>query len=134
MAERTVQVTEKMAKFIEWASGKGEDEIRRIIREHLTAMKEHAEKTGNTHKREETGWDEALEPNDGNEQWKNGGDCNLCRKIDYCINRCRANKLLKQVSTPLLYQAYLDENPEAAAEAAAAITPENMVKQLGVVQ
>lgn len=134
MAEHTVQVTEQMAEFIKWAGDKGEDEIRKMIRDHLVELKEHAEATNNTRKKGEVGWDAALEPNDGNDQWKHGGDCNLCRKASYCLTKCRANKLLKKVSTPLLYQAYLDDVPEAAAKHAAGFDNEALMKQLGVLQ
>lgn len=112
MAEMTVQVTEKMANFIGWANVKGQDEIRRIIREHLAEIKEEAKTKGN----KLAGWDDALEPNDGNDQWKNGGDCNLCRKASYCMTKCRANKLLKKITTPLLYQEYVNENPDLVAQ------------------
>ena len=123
-----------MAEFIKWAGDKGEDEIRKMIRDHLVELKEHAEATNNTRKKGEVGWDAALEPNDGNDQWKHGGDCNLCRKASYCLTKCRANKLLKKVSTPLLYQAYLDDVPEAAAKHAAGFDNEALMKQLGVLQ
>lgn len=132
--EQTVQVTEEMAAFIGWAATKGEDEIRQLIREHLAELKKHSENVGNTHKKGEIGWDDSLEPNDGNDQWKHGGDCNLCRKANYCLTKCRANKLLKQITTPLLYQAYLDDVPEAAAKHAGAFDNESMMKQLGVLQ
>lgn len=112
MAEMTVQVTEQMANFIGWANVKGEDEIRRITREHLAEIKEEAKMKGN----KLAGWDDALEPNDGNDQWKHGGDCNLCRKASYCMTKCRANKLLKKITTPLLYQEYVNENPDLVAQ------------------
>jgi len=135
MAEQTVQVTEQMADFIMWANGKGEDEIRKMIRDRLAELKAHAEATHNWKERKETGWDDALEPNDGNDQWKHGGDCNLCRKVDYCLTRCRANKLLKSVTTPFLYQAYLADVPEAAAKyGSSGINTEEIMKQAGVLQ
>ena len=41
-----------------------------------------------------------------------------------------------KVTTPTLYQMYLDENPEAAAEEAAAaaakMTPEDVLKMVGI--
>jgi len=134
MAENEIQVSEQMAEFIKWAYDKGESEVRKMVRDHLAEMKAHAEATGNTHKKGEEGWDDALEPNDGNDQWKHGGDCNLCRKVQYCKKKCRANKLLKRVTTPLLYQAYLDDVPEAAAKHAAGFDNEKLMKQLGVLQ
>lgn len=123
VAEMTIQVTEKMANFIGWANAKGQNEVRRIIREHLAEMKEEAQTKGN----KVAGWDDALEPNDGNDQWKHGGDCNLCRKGSYCLTKCRANRLLKKVTTPLLYQAYLDENPDAAASV---LDPEKLAQSI----
>jgi len=134
MAEVTVQVTEPMAAFIGWANLKGQDEIRKMIREKLAEIKEQNETSGESHVDEGFKWDEALEPNDGLDQWKHGGDCNLCRKVNFCGTKCRANKLLKKITTPFLYQKYLDENPEAAARNVAAMDPRELAKQLGVVQ
>ena len=51
--EQTVQVTEQMAEFIKWAEGKGEEEVRKIIREHLSELKAHAEATHNWKERKE---------------------------------------------------------------------------------
>lgn len=134
--EKTIQVIEWMAEFIEWVKNLGEDEVRKMIREHLAELKEHAEATNNTRKKGEPGWDAALEPNDGNDQWKHGGDCNLCRKASYCKTQCRANKLLKKVTTPFLYQEYLTANPEAEAKIAAAkmdgMGTEQLLSTLGV--
>lgn len=110
MAEMTTQVSERTAELIGWANTKGIDEVRKMIREHLAALKEEAEKKPDV----KNGWDPILEPNDGVNQWKYGGDCNLCRKVEYCVNKCRANKTLKKITTPLLVQAYLQEHPEAA--------------------
>ena len=108
MAERIVQVSERAAELIGWMNAKGIDEVRKMIREHLAALKEAAEKNP----AEKNGWDPVLEPNDGVDQWKHGGDCNMCRKADYCVNKCRANKTLKKITTPMLTQAYLQENPD----------------------
>lgn len=105
-----------------------------MIREKLAEIKEQNETSGESHVDEGFKWDEALEPNDGVDQWKHGGDCNLCRKVNFCGTKCRANKLLKKITTPFLYQKYLDENPEAAARNVAAIDPRELAKQLGVVQ
>ena len=100
MAEMTYQVSEKMAKFIEW--------VNRFV------------------------WDDALEKNDGVEQWKHGGDCNECRRRGYCLTQCRPNKLLKKITTPFLYAAYLEEHPEIVAEEAKnRITPEDVLKMVG---
>lgn len=131
MAEMTVQVTESMGDFVQWANDKGQDEIMRIVRERLDELKEFdktcpGQKDPNGFK-----WDAALEPNDDIDQWKHGGDCNKCRKIKYCLTKCRANRLLKQITTPFLYQKYLEEHPEAAAkEAKNSITPEDVLRMV----
>ena len=132
--EDTIQVSEWMADFVKWAYDLGEDTVRTMVRERLAEMKKHAEETNNTRKKGEPGWDAALEPNDGNDQWKHGGDCNLCRKISYCGTHCRANKLLKKITTPLLYNAYLEAVPEAATKCPAAFDNEKLMKQLGVLE
>lgn len=134
MAEKTVQVTEWMADFIGWANVKGEDEIRRMIREYLAELKEKNETSGDSHVDEGFKWDAALEPNDGNNQWKHGGDCNLCRKVGYCLKSCRPNRLLKKITTPYLYRMYITENPEAVAKNKEGINSEALMKQLGVLQ
>lgn len=131
--ENTVQVTEQVAAFIDWAKEKGEDEIRRLVRERLAMLKEECSKTKNHEDSDGFKWDDALEPNDDVNQWKHGGDCNLCRKLPYCKTKCRANKLLKRITTPFLREMYLEEHPEvAAAGAANSITPEQLMQQLGV--
>ena len=127
-----IQVTEKMAAFIAWANEKGEDEIRDLIRDRLYMLKEECSKTANHVDSDGYKWDDALEPNDGLDQWKHGGDCNLCRKYKYCGTQCRANRLLKKITTPTLYEIYLKEHPEVAAAEASNITPEQMLQQLGV--
>lgn len=135
MAEVTVQVTEKMADFIGWANVKGEDEVRRLIREYLAKVKEKSEVSKDSHVDEGFKWDDALEPNDGVDQWKHGGDCNLCRKSNFCGTQCRANKLLKKITTPFLYQMYLDENPDAAAKyTGSGMNTEDIMRQVGALQ
>ena len=134
MAEVTVQVTEPMAAFIGWVNAQGEDDIRKIIREHLAEIKKQNEVSKESHVDEGFKWDDALEPNDGVDQWKHGGDCNLCRKCKFCGSKCRANKLLKKITTPFLYQMYLDENPDAAARNVANMDPHALAEQLGVMQ
>ena len=135
MATTTVQVTEQMADFINWANTKGQDEIRRLIREHLAKIKEDNEKSKESRVNDGYEWDDALEPNDGDKQWKNGGDCNLCRKASYCGAKCRANKLLKKITTPYLYNLYLEDCPEAAVKAASGgMNTEEVMKNLGVLQ
>ena len=134
MAERTIQVTEQMADFIGWAGAKGEDTIRGMIRDYLAELKEKAEATNNWKKARETGWDDAIAPNDDVDQWKHGGDCNLCRKADYCLTKCRANKLLKKITTPFLYQKFLEDVPEAAAKYGGKFDTEQIMKDAGLVQ
>ena len=133
MAEMTVQVTETMADFIQWANDKGQEEIMKMVNDRILELKEfgkhypHGQVDHDGFK-----WDDALEPNNGVEQWKYGGDCNKCRKVKYCLTKCRPNKLLKQITTPFLYQKYLEEHPEAAAkEVSKSITPEDVLKMVG---
>lgn len=135
MTERTIQVSEAMADFIEWANGKGEDEIRRMVREHVMQLKEEYETSKESRVNDGFKWDNALEPNDDITQYKHGGDCNLCKRGKYCLTKCRPNKLLKRVTTPWLYQKYLEDVPEAAAKAAQkGINTEALMRQLGVLQ
>ena len=112
--ERTVQVTDWIADMIGWLNTLGQEEVRKMVRDHLSEIKEQNSVSKESRIDEGYKWDNALEPNDGVDQWKHGGDCNLCRKSNYCMTKCRANKLLTKISTPYLYQKYLDENPEAA--------------------
>ena len=131
--EDKIQVTEKVAAFIDWAKEKGEDEVRRMVRERLAILAEECAKTANHTDSEGLKWDDAMEPNDSDNQWKHGGDCNICRKVGYCGTQCRANKLLKKVTTPFLYRCYVEEHPEAAMEEVGkSITPEDVVAKLGV--
>lgn len=134
MGDKTIQVMEWMADFIEWVNNKGQDEIRKLIREHLAEIKAQNEISKDSHIDEGFKWDAALEPHDGVNQWKNGGDCNLCRKAKYCKTKCRANKLLKKITTPFLYNLYLSENPEAAAKKMSGMDSETLLKQMGVLQ
>lgn len=130
MAVETVQVTETMASFIDWAVNKGQEEIMRMIRERLAELKAWNDKNKPIRRRDEDGfiWDDRLEPNDHVDQWMHGGDCNLCRKKNYCGTKCKANKLLKEITTPFLYAKYIEEHPEAAArEAQKAIRPEDVI-------
>ena len=128
MAEQQIEVTEKMAKFIDWAYDLGEEEVRRRVREKIMELRDMP-----PHTRDKNGffWDIRLEPNDNFDQYRYGGDCNLCKRKKYCSTQCGANKALKKVTTPTLYQMYLDENPEAAATAAR-MTPEDVLKMVGV--
>lgn len=131
MAEKTIQVTEKVGKFVEWANNKGQDEIMKMVRDRLLMLKEECELKNGAPDSDGLKWDDAMEPNDGNDQWKHGGDCNLCRKLKYCNTQCRPNKLLKKVTTPFLYECYLQEHPEEVAEEAAkSISPEDMMKMV----
>lgn len=133
MAEMTVQVTEKMAKFLEWAKAKGEDEIRNIVRGRLSMLKEECERKNGMHDSDGFRWDPTLEPNDEPDQWRSGGDCNLCRRREYCLKKCRANKMLKAIMTPFLYEQYMLETPEELVkETASGLTPEALLKMMGV--
>lgn len=124
-----IQVTEKMAKFIDWAQGLGEEEVRRRVRDKIIAV---AEMPFEARVNEGIEFDIRLMPNDGIDQYHNGGDCNLCKRKNYCSTQCGANKALKKITTPYLYQMYLDENPEVAAqEAAERMTPEDVLKMVG---
>lgn len=128
-----IQVTEKMAAFINWALDKGQDEVKRLVREHLAMVKEECLRTSKRYTSDGEKWDDALEPNDGVDQWKHGGDCNLCRRAEYCKKKCRANRLLKEITTPFLYRLYVEEHPEvAAADASKNIAPEDVLKGLGL--
>lgn len=128
MSEK-IEVTEKMAKFIDWVYELGEEEVRKRIRERLVTLRDMPK---NTKDKDGFFWDVRLEPNDGSNQYRYGGDCNLCKRKEYCATQCGANKKLKEITTPMLYQMYLDENPEAAAtETAERITPEDLLKMVG---
>lgn len=129
--ERTVQVTEWIADMIGWLNTLGQEEVRKMVRDHLSEIKEQNSVSKESRIDEGYKWDNALEPNDGVDQWKHGGDCNLCRKSNYCMTKCRANKLLTKISTPYLYQKYLDENPEAAVKRQGlGIKPEDVAKMV----
>ena len=131
MAEMTVQVTETMADFVQWANDKGKDEIMKMVVDRLARLKEFNDTAPGQADVDGFKWDNVLEPNDGVDQWKHGGDCNKCRKASYCLTKCRPNKLLKRITTPFLYQAYLEEHPEAAAkEAKKSITPEDVLRMV----
>lgn len=114
--EKTIQVTEEMAAFIKWAEEKGLEEVRRILREKLQALKEHDEKAHGTKDEDGFVWDPQLEENDRNDQYHKGGDCNKCKRAKYCSTQCRPNRVLKAISTPILYQVYLSEHPELIAK------------------
>ena len=125
-----IVVSEKMARFIEWANSLGEDECRRLVRENINELKKLP-----PHMRDKNGfyWDIRLEENDGNDQYRTGGDCTLCKRANYCSKQCGANKALKKVSTPFLYQRYLEAHPEEVAkEVAATMTPDDVLKAVGV--
>jgi len=132
--EQTITVSEWMADFIAWAGTKSEEELRKMIREHLAEIKEDWETSKESHIDDGFKWDPVLEPNDGVEQWKRGGDCTLCRKASYCLKKCRPNRLLKKITTPFLYQQYLTEVPEAEAKQVAGLDTKTLLSQLGVLQ
>lgn len=116
MTKMTVQVPEWMADFIGWAEAKGQDSVRAMVREYVNKLRKENDVSQESRITEGFKWDPVLEPNDDVDQWKHGGDCNLCRKIGYCMTKCRANKTLQRITTPFLYQQYLEENPDAAAK------------------
>lgn len=125
----TIEVTEKMAKLIDWLNGLGEEETRRRIREKICELRDMPK---NTQDKDGFFWDIRLEPNDNPDQYRYGGDCNLCKRKSYCATQCGANKALKKITTSLLYQMYVDEHPEAAAEEASKrIAPEDVLKMVG---
>ena len=131
MTDTTIRVTEQMADFIAWANEKGQESVEQMIHDRLLKLKEHDKEAPGVADENGFKWDKALEPNSGNDQWKYGGDCNKCRKVGYCGTQCRANKLLKKITTPFLYQAYLEDHPEVTAkEAAKSITPEDVLKMV----
>lgn len=132
MAEITLQVSEKMAKFIEWARSKGQEELTRMIHERLAELKEWDAQNHGMRDLSGAKWDQILEPSDSPEQWKQGGDCNRCRRLSYCLKKCRANKTLKKITTPFLYEQYMAEVPEAAAQAVAGMTPEQVLDMMGI--
>ena len=132
--EQTLTVTEWMADFIAWAGTKTEEELRALVRERLEEIKKQNETSQESHIDEGYKWDKALEPNDGVDQWKHGGDCTLCRKASYCLTKCRANKLLKKITTPFLYNLYITEVPEAAAKQVAGMNPKELLKTVGLLQ
>lgn len=132
--EQTYEVSEKMSKFIDWCYELGEEEVRRRVREKLAALKEERSHFPPGMKNSSgEAWDNRLEPNDDNDQWRHGGDCNLCRRISYCQTKCKANKLLKSITTMFLYDMYVEEHPEALAEDIKKnITPQDLLKAVGV--
>ena len=133
--EHTITVTEWMAEFLEWlAKNNTPEELRQKVRDHLAEIKQQWETSKDSHIDLGYKWDPALEPNDGDDQWKRGGDCTLCRKVGYCLKKCRPNKLMKKITTPFLYNMYITEVPEAAAKQVAGMDPETLMKQLGVLQ
>lgn len=134
MVEKTIQVQEWMADFIAWVNARGYNETKKMICERLAEIKEQNQKSKGSHIDEGFKWDEALEPNDDVNQWEHGGDCNMCRKANYCQTKCRANKLLKKITTPMLYQWYLDENPDAAAKNPNGVDTESIMRQIGEIQ
>jgi len=131
MAEQLLQVSEEMADFVKWAYDKGREEITRMVNERLAELKEFSEKNNGHPDEDGFKWDPALEPNDGVDQFHHGGDCNKCRKIKFCGKKCRPNRLLKAITTPYLYQAYLEDHPEVAAKKViGAIKPEDVAQML----
>ena len=100
MAENEILVSERVAKLVDWANEKGQAAIQKMVRDCMESL------------RGDRFWDIRMEPNDGPEQWKHGGDCLRCRRLGYCKKKCKANRLLKSFSTPYLWSQYLLEHPE----------------------
>lgn len=122
--------------FMSWAVNIGEEKFRDMVREHLAEMKDASESAKNAENASTNGvwWDEIIAPNDGRNQWKQGGDCNLCGKREYCKTECRANRTLKKASSSFLYQKYFEEYPEAKAlMSAKRLTPEQLLKMMEIV-
>lgn len=46
---------------------------------------------------------------DRSEQWNLDGDCSLCRRKDYCSNRCTRNKRNFEISMRSMVSSKLDE-------------------------
>lgn len=121
--------------FMSWALNIGEEKFREMVREHLAEMKEASEAVKNAENAKKNGiwWDDIITQNDDRTQWKQGGDCNLCGKREYCKTQCRANKTLKKASSAFLYRKYLEEYPEAQALIAAKkLTPAQLLKMMGI--
>lgn len=49
------------------------------------------------------------EMSDKSEQWKLDGDCSLCRRKNYCSNRCTRNKRESEIMMRSLVASKLDE-------------------------
>lgn len=130
----TYEVSEKMAKFIDWCYSLGEEEVRRLVREKIYSLKEEMSKLPKGMKNSSgESWDDRLEPNDGPDQFRHGGDCNLCRRAKYCGTQCKPNKLLKGITTMYLYEKYVDEHPEAMEEDIKKnLTPDDLLRMVGI--
>ena len=126
-----VTLTGKMADFVAWTQAQGKDTVTKMIREHLEMLK--AEYANVPFNKDGFRWDDILTPNDGSDQWKQGGDCNYCRREPYCKKQCRANRELKKVATPFLYEQFLADNPEDMVKSAHdSLTPDKLLDQLGI--
>ena len=133
MAEVTLQVKEWIADLIGWLNVQGEDKVRQMVRDRLTEIKADYDKSKKSRVDDGYKWNDLLTPNDNDDQWKHGGDCNLCRKVKFCGRQCKANKLLKKITTPFLYQMYLEEHPEAVVKSRnIGISPEDVVKMVNM--
>lgn len=127
------QDKKQIPDFMSWAISIGEEALRKKVRDHLAEMKDSAEAAKKAAEVNGSWWNDIIEPNDNNDQWKQGGDCNLCKRREYCKTKCRANKYLKRATSPFLYQEYLTEYPEAETLIAAKkLTPEQLLKMLGI--
>lgn len=131
--DAVTQEKKQIPDLISWMLGKGEEEIRRIVREHLADVHDAVETAKKSAGVNVPWWDDIITPNDDRSQWRQGGDCTVCGKRKYCKTQCRANRMLKRATSPFLYQEYLAEYPEAEALIAAKkLTPEQLLKMLGI--
>jgi len=127
------QEKKQIPDFMSWAISKGEEGLRKMVRDHLAEMKESVETARKSGEINVTFWDDIIAPSDDRSQWRQGGDCTMCGKKAYCKTKCRANRTLKKATSPFLYQEYLAEYPEAEALIAAKkLTPEQLLKMLGI--
>ena len=136
MAEETLTLNDQMFGFFQWMLELGEEKTMEMIRGKIRELEEFDSQHPGLATPDGYRWDPLLAMNDGPDQWHYGGDCNLCRKVKYCKTKCRANRLLKAVVTPFLYEQYLEASPDALAKevtkAAKNMTPEQLLEMAGV--
>ena len=133
MAEVTVQVPEWLGDIIGWVNTLGEEKVRQMVRDRLAEVKDDYNKSKKSHIDDGFMWNDLLAPNDNDDQWKQGGDCTLCRKSIFCSKQCKANKLLKKIVSPFLIQMYFDEHPEAAVKTGlVGLTPKDIMRMVNL--